>query len=238
MCWLNESRLWRVVAVLRSICFRAVRQPVLVELVVVAALVLHLRAGMNPTKTLAEEAAVFFDLTGIAVLLAASLRKKLFAIDKGNVTRITFGFVMILVGVLLEHTEMHELFSVVMILAESPLVRAALGVSAGVLWALIRVFYPPGKVVLCTLQALIGVVLLRDSPVTISQLETALDAEPLIGVSQLASLNLLAGVALIAKSLEDIFKDLGDLFREALTESKQWIGQRRKTKVSDAPPAG
>lgn len=223
--WAAAPYWLRTFALGRAGILSVVRQPFLLEFAVACALVLQVRSRMlSDLKTLNDELGVVLFVGGTSLAAIGETRERLFGQPRTSL-RNPLGIVLGMLGVLLLTPQTRDIVVTLNIYFESPLGRVFAGFFVAALWALVKAFWVPGRVIVYTVQLVVGTFLLRDAPISISQVEVALDGDPATGINQLVSLNILAGTTIIAKTFDDIIKHLREVSRELYAEAQLWLNE-------------
>jgi hypothetical protein len=162
-----------------------------------------------PGSTLATEAGT--QLLILSIIVGVFTRLTAPSKAHGQVVSQFIGVVAI---VLLSFQHMRLVLSVVASLIGWPVIIVSVGVTVALLWATVRVFYLPGRILLYAVQTVVGLVLLQDLSSLVHEIASAADSDALLGMKRLAELKVVAGVAILAKMLEDLLKDVKVLFQK------------------------
>ena len=156
-----------------------------------------------PGSTLATEIGI--DLVVIAIAVGVLTRFMATSKSHGWILSQAIGVVGI---VILSFHQFRVLFGGIARLTGWPSLLLVGGLCVALIWACVRVFYLPGRILLYAIQFLVGTFLLQDLSGLVGEIASAFDGEASSGMRRLVELKVAAGIAILAKMFEELLKDL------------------------------
>jgi hypothetical protein len=104
------------------------------------------------------------------------------------------------------------------------------GISVALIWASVRIFYVPGRILLYAVQFLVGMILIQDLTSLVGEIASAFDGVASLGMRRLVELKVVAGIAILAKMFEELLKDLR-LLGENIEKSARQMFEQHATQL-------